>query len=228
MRTGDMILVSGGSGGIGAAICRELGRRGYVPIVGYAANAQNAKAIAADTGGHALALDLTSDTVIESAVHWLVASGRPTAAVVLAASPPPGLAPFGKISDDELALQWRVNAVGPQRLVAATVKKCFRARREGRVLALLSEAMGEASGHAMPSMGAYVIAKYALKGVLAAAAGEYGWLKTMTISPSFVETRMLECFDARFLDSLRASSPTGRFAEPADVARVVADTLERS
>ncbi|HCT76270.1 MAG TPA: sugar dehydrogenase, partial [Micromonosporaceae bacterium] len=44
---GDLVaLVTGGSGGIGAAICQALGRAGAVVVVGYHGNAAGAKDVA--------------------------------------------------------------------------------------------------------------------------------------------------------------------------------------
>ncbi len=47
MSSRKLFLVSGGSGGIGAAVCHELATRGFRPIVGYHRNQFAAHDIAA-------------------------------------------------------------------------------------------------------------------------------------------------------------------------------------
>src|SRR5437763_731459 len=94
------VLVVGGSGGIGSAICRLLAERGWRPVVGYAGHAEAAQTIARETGGEILRLDLGSEADIQAAVA--AAAKSPLAGVVLAASPPPVFGPFDQIGPDQL------------------------------------------------------------------------------------------------------------------------------
>jgi NAD(P)-dependent dehydrogenase (short-subunit alcohol dehydrogenase family) len=202
-----MFLLSGGSGGIGAAVATQLAERGFRPVIGYGRNAEAATAIAQKTGGIALPLDLTAPASIEAAVAQLAAQEDELAGVLLAGSPPPGLYPYGKIPAEEMALQWQVNVVGPQRLTAGLVRNCFRKQKRGTVIGVLTKAMGENGQGASSGMGAYVIAKYGLSGVLAALAAEFPWLKVRSVSPGYTETAMLTAFDPRFLDLQREKAP---------------------
>lgn len=221
----DGVLVSGGSGGIGAATCALLAERGFVPIVGYAGNARAAERIAAETGGIALPLDLTDQAGIEAAVARLAQDERGLAGVVLAASPPPDMAPFGQTDDAAMERQWRVNVTGPRLLLARLVKAKLRKRKAGACVGVLTAAMGAGGDGASPGMAAYVIAKYGLQGVLAAAAAEYPWLRVSSVSPGYTETAMLEAFDPRFLELARARAP---FARAEDVARDIVDRIVAS
>ncbi len=221
------VLVSGGSGGIGRATARRLAERGFAPIVGYARNAALAETVASETGGRALPLDLADDAAIDAAVAGCAERADPPAGLILAASPPPVVAPLGKIADADMAAQWRINVTGPRRLLAGLAKSCFRKRRAGAVVGVLSAAMGGGHGRrTMPNMGAYVIAKHGLKGLLELAAAEYPWLKIQKVMPGFTETAMLEAFDPRFLDLMRAEAPDGRFATPEEVALGIVAELE--
>ena len=52
-------VVTGGSGGIGSAICRALAENGYYVYVGYASSAEKAELLAAEIGGEPLKLDVS-------------------------------------------------------------------------------------------------------------------------------------------------------------------------
>ncbi len=212
--TTDWFLVSGGAGGIGAALCGELAAAGYKPIVGYHRGQSAAEAVAQRCGGVSLQLDLTSESSIQSALASLTELPR-LSGVVLAASPPLVPGPFGKITPEELREQWQVNVLGPQQLLAGMVKGCFRKHKAGKVVGILTRAMGDEQSPAAAGLGAYVIAKHGMAGLLAALAADYPWLTVRSIKPGYTDTPMLRAFDPRFLDLQRAKSP---FSTPAQIA----------
>jgi NAD(P)-dependent dehydrogenase (short-subunit alcohol dehydrogenase family) len=221
-----LVLVSGGSGGIGSALCRMLREAGYRPVVAYSANEEAAVGVARACAGLALHLDLTDVRSIDAAVDRIQAelAAASLAGTVLAASPPPMLAPFTRIGDADFESQWRVNVAGPRRLLSALVKRCFAPAKAGTVVGVLTEAMGKTndpSGQsAIPTaastgMGSYIIAKYGQFGLLAVLAAEYPWLRVRAVSPGFTQTRMLTAFDPRFLERQARIRP---FRTPDDVA----------
>lgn len=212
-------LVSGGSGGIGSAVCQALASQGFLPVVGYHRNPEAAAVVAERSGGRCLYLDLTAQASIQHAAEQLAAQPEPLAGVILAASPPLSLTPFGKTTAEEMEAQWRVNVLGPQQLLAELVRRCLRQQRQGSVVGVLSAAMGGEDGWpATPRMAAYVTAKHGLAGVLAALAAEYPWLQVRTVRPGFTETAMLSAFDDRFLEIQRSRQP---FHSPAAVAEMI-------
>lgn len=212
----DRVLVTGGSGGIGAAVCAVLAARGHHPIVGYASNETGACTVAAACGGMPLHLNLANARSIDSALDTLAqADTTPVAGVVLAAAAPPRLSRIGQIDDAELAGHLQIAAIGTRHLLAGLLARFFRPRRHGTVVAVLSQAMGGEDGRATASMGAYVIAKYAQQGVLAALVADYPWLGVGAVRPGFVDTGMLQAFDARFIQSVRER---GGICAPAAVA----------
>jgi NAD(P)-dependent dehydrogenase (short-subunit alcohol dehydrogenase family) len=215
------VLVSGGAGGIGSALCRLLPASGFTPIVGYRSDKEEAEMLALECGGFAVKLDLASDESIAQSLAQIseaLDKGGRICGVVLAASPPPDLLPFGKLTPEMLLHQFRINVVGPQLLLAGLVKTYFRKNKSGVVVGILSEAMGSENHPPMPAMGAYVIAKTALRAMLSVCAAEYPWLHVRTVSPGFTKTRMLDVFDERYLDQMQTKIP---FASAEDVARRV-------
>ena len=207
-------LVSGGAGGIGAALCVELAAAGYKPIVGYHRGQSAAEVVAQRCGGVILKLDLTSEASMAAALSSLTELPH-LAGVVLGASPPLAPGSFSKITSEQMLEQWQVNVLGPQQLLSGLVKGCFRKHKAGSVIGILTQAMGDAQTPASPGLGAYVIAKHGMAGLLAAVAAEYPWLHVGSIKPGYTDTRMLDAFDPRFLELQRAKAP---FSTPQQVA----------
>ncbi|MDB5815497.1 MAG: hypothetical protein JWN23_2614 [Rhodocyclales bacterium] len=240
MSNRKLFLVSGGSGGIGAAVCHELAARGFRPIVAYHRNQFAAHDVADRHDGIVLHLDLASEKSIIDAVEHIEALPEPLAGVILCGSPPLSLAPFGKITAEEMLTQLQVNVIGPQRLLAELVRRCFRKNKEGIVVGVLSQAMGEShdsfhsgeadsgeahsgerKGHgAVAGMGAYVIAKYGMAGMLALLGADYPWLRVRSVKPGYTETRMLQAFDERFLALQREKQA---FMTPQHVASLIVE-----
>src|SRR5262249_21993999 len=119
-----------------------------------------------------------------------------------------------------MALHWQVGVLGPQRLLALLVRHFFRKVRRGAVVGVLTKAMGEDGGNAASGMGAYVVAKWGLAGVLSALAADYPWLRVRSVKPGFTETPMLQAFDGRFLAVQREREA---FRTPQEVASQILD-----
>lgn len=215
------VLVTGGAGGIGSALCRLLPDFGMTPIIGFYRNENEAHLLARECGGLAVKIDLSDDDSIASAIVTLESFIDSTGfieAVVLGASPAPDLVPFTSITAEILANQFRVNVVGSQLLLSGLIKQFFRKNKAGAVIGILTQALGSDAHPPATGMGAYVIAKSALRCMLLVCAAEYSWLKVRTISPSFTETKMLDVFDSRYLELIEAQYP---FSSPQEVALLI-------
>ncbi len=208
----EKILVTGATGGIGRAVCLALAARGFVPVVGYRGDRhEEAAELAQQCDGELLEIDLLDLEPMEDKV----ASLEGVAGVALVASPPPEIGRLTQVSGASLDHFWRANVLGNQRLLSCLVKSCFQPRRQGFVGAVLSAAMGEHGSAAAPNMGAYTVSKYGLLGVIALLKAETPWLTVRTVSPGFVDTAMLDAFDDRWIDKIRAA---GRISTPEQVA----------
>jgi NAD(P)-dependent dehydrogenase (short-subunit alcohol dehydrogenase family) len=218
----NKVLVSGGSGGIGGALCRLLATTGYHPIIGFAKSRAAAEAVNADCDGTLLPLNLSDTASIDAAIAELEHSTPELAGVVLAGSPAPQIGPFARISEREMAAQWQVNVAGPQRLLAALIPKYFKRDRGGFIIGVLTSAMGEHGRMATAGMGAYTVAKYGMAGVLAVVAADYPWLRVGNVSPGFTETQMLNAFNPRFIELMRTRV---QFQRPEEVAAEILDKI---
>ena len=90
------ILVTGASGGIGAAICRALARRGVTVLLHYRSNRTAAEATrqALEGGGHSL---------IELALGWLASKPFVSSIIVGATHPE-------QVEENVRSLGWRLSA----------------------------------------------------------------------------------------------------------------------
>jgi 3-oxoacyl-[acyl-carrier protein] reductase len=202
---GRTAIVTGGGRGIGAAVARELTRRGARVTVFARTSAEIDQVVAA--GGAALAV--AGDVSVEADVVRLRASHErvlgPCDLLVHAA----GVLVRGRVEVLDPAA-WRrvleVNLTGAF-LMARAVLPGMRARSRGRILAIasISAHVGTAEGSA------YNASKWGLVGFAKSLAEELrgSGVQVMTVSPGGVDTRML------------AQTPFPPAMEADDVARVV-------
>ena len=212
------IFISGGSGGIGQALCRRLIAAGDHPIIGYRTLSPSLTAFCDEFSIPCVALDFDQENAGAAAIEALDALQCRLDGVVFAASPPPVVGPFGMITELDMLTQWRANVLGPQAFLGQVLRRDFRQQKNGFVVAVLTNALPDEKSTGMGQMGAYVIAKFGLMGVLSAAKAEFPWLEIASIRPGFTETSMLDAFDPRYLQAMRAKDPRGRFSAPDEVA----------
>ncbi len=60
-------LVTGGSGGIGEAVCRKLAEDGYFVYIAYSSSEEKARKLAAEIGGEAVGFDVADLAAIKNA-----------------------------------------------------------------------------------------------------------------------------------------------------------------
>ena len=221
------VFVTGGSGGIGSAVCRLCPSFGFTPIIGYNTNAAKAHILAKEIKGLAVRIDMSDGNSILSAVKIItkeIGTSGSLAAVVLGASPPPALEPFLKISNEQLSYQINVNLIGPNILLQTLMKSFFKKKKAGTVVGILTEAIGSKDRPPATGMGSYVVAKTALKSLLSICSAEYSWLKVRTVSPGFTKTPMLDVFDPRYLEMAHARTP---ILAPEEVAMHIMEQIEQ-
>ena len=221
------VFVTGGSGGIGSAVCRLCPSFGFTPIIGYNTNAAKAHILAKEIKGLAVRIDMSDGNSILSAVKIItkeIGTSGSLAAVVLGASPPPALEPFLKISNEQLSYQINVNLIGPNILLQTLMKSFFKKKKAGTVVGILTEAIGSEDRPPATGMGSYVVAKTALKSLLSICSAEYSWLKVRTVSPGFTKTPMLDVFDPRYLEMVHARTP---ILAPEEVAMHIMEQIEQ-
>lgn len=219
------LIVTGGSSGIGAALCRLAALHGWPVWIGYNTGAERAQSLAdklTAAGGSArpVALPLDNPEQLRNAVAQIAGQDSAVSALALCAAPAPDVASLLKLTPDHFRRQYEAAVIGNHALLTETWKRCFRARGGGQVLAVLSAAQGPPTA---PHMAAYVAAKNGLEGLLNAAIAELGrgGLRIGVVRPGYVETPMLQAFEPLLLERARASTPDQRFIRPETVAEAL-------
>jgi NAD(P)-dependent dehydrogenase (short-subunit alcohol dehydrogenase family) len=238
-RAGDKLLgrvafVTGGTRGIGAAICRSLAAQGADVAAGFSGNQQRADEFARDFSG----------TYPES--HMSVHRGdigspddcrRTIAEVIDQHGRLDILVNNAGITADRTVLKmvdadWRrvidVNLSGAFYLSQAALRHMLE-RGSGRIV-MISSVIGETGGIGQVN---YASAKSGLFGLTKTLAREAAMqlqragntdgigVTVNAVTPGYIATEMLESVPVKVLDGLRAKIPAGRLGQPEEVARVV-------
>ena len=215
---GKTALVTGASGGLGAAIARVLHAQGArVALSGTRRDALDALAAELGEGAHVCPADLRDPAAADALL----------AAAEVACGPVDILVNNAGLTRDTLALRmkdadWQavldVDLSAPFRLARAALRGMVR-RRGGRIIGI-----GSIVGHTgNPGQANYAAAKAGLAGMTKALAQEVGsrGITVNLVAPGFIETPMTDALSAEQRAKLTGAIPLGRMGQPADVAAAV-------
>jgi 3-oxoacyl-[acyl-carrier protein] reductase len=220
-----VVLVTGGSRGIGRAVAEEFAARGATVAVQFRADrraADETLAALAGDGHRAFPADLADPGQARSLIEQILGQlGRIDVLVNNA-----GIYerhPILETGYEEWQRIWRrtidTNLIGPSNLLHAVAPHMVAAGG-GRIVNVSSR--GAFRGE--PDHPAYGASKAGLNSLgqsMARALGRHGIYVT-TVAPGFVETDMAAPFlEGSAGDAIRAQSPLNRAATPQEVARVV-------
>lgn len=214
-------LVTGGSRGIGRAICLQLSKMEYSVIINYAKNEQSAKEtkqMIEELGGTAelLPFDVADSQAIETALEsWQ--NHHPDDYISV-------LVNNAGIRQDTMMVfmqneQWHNvldTSLNGFFYVTRRLLKNMLTRRAGRIINIVS--LSGIKG--LPGQVNYSAAKAALIGATKALAQEVAPRKVTVnaVAPGFIATDMTKDLDE---SSLKKLIPVGRFGNPAEVAALV-------
>ena len=215
-------LVTGGSRGLGAAICKRLAAQGLGVIINYRANATAAEAVADEIracGGVAelLPFDVSSETDVDAALEQWEENHAGDRITVLVNN--------AGIREDNLLIfmqteQWHkvINTtLDGFFYVTRRVLKGMLTKRFGRIINIAS--LSGLKG--LPGQANYSAAKAALIGATKALAQEVAARKVTVnaVAPGFIKSDMTKDLDE---ESLKKLVPLNRFGEADEVAALVA------
>jgi 3-oxoacyl-[acyl-carrier protein] reductase len=208
-------LVTGGSGAIGAAICRRLAADGCDVVVHANGRLDAAQALATEIGGSAVAFDVTDGAATRAALERLIESA-PFQVVVNNA----GIhddAPFPGMSEAQWHRVIDVSLNGFFHVTQPLVMPMARTRW-GRIITLTSVA-AELGNRGQANYAAAKGALHAATRTLAREIGSRG-VTVNCVSPGLIDTPM----SAGSFDDARVAAliPLQRMGKPEEVAAVVA------
>jgi 3-oxoacyl-[acyl-carrier protein] reductase len=219
---GRIALVTGGSRGIGAAICDELAAAGAVVAVNYARNADAAAAVCeriAAAGGtaHAVQGDIGTADGAAALVEHVESEIGPIAALVNNAG----------ITRDDLIMRlseesWREvidTNLGGAFFTCRAVTRPMMKRRAGAIVNM-SSIVGVRGNAGQTN---YAASKAGLLGLTKSLAKELGsrGIRVNAIAPGYIATELTDALPEAARDAILSATPLGRLGEPADVARAV-------
>ena len=219
----QVALVTGGSRGIGQAICLELARQGAT-VIAAARSVDRTQAWVAESAGDAgqrivpLALDVTDRGQVAAAVEQAVERhGRLDVLVNNAGITRDGL--LMSMEDEQFDQVLDTNLLAAFWAMRAVSRHMVRARR-GRIINVgsVSGLMGN------PGQANYSAAKAGLVGLTKAAAKELGKrnITCNVVAPGLIDTDMTSELPDKLKEKVKSIIPLQRFGTPAEVAALVA------
>ena len=217
---GEVVLVTGASRGIGAAIADELAAQGAT-VVGTATSEPGAAAIGERlqaAGGHGRRLDVTDAVAVDALVD---AIAKEFGAITI-------LVNNAGITRDNLLLrmkdeEWNdildTNLSSVFRTSKAVMRGMMKARK-GRIVNIAS-VIGVTGNAGQANYAAAKAGIIAFSKSLAKEIGSRG-VTVNVVAPGFIDTDMTRALPDSARDALLGQIALGRLGEPADIARAVA------
>jgi acetoacetyl-CoA reductase len=211
-------VVTGGSRGIGHAICLALKAQGRTVVANYAGNEEKARAFTAETGIPAYRFDVGDHEATLEGCARIAAEVGPIDIVVNNA----GVTRDGvlhKMSFDDWNEVMRINLGGCFNMAKATFPG-MRDRGWGRIVNIGS-VNGQSGQYGQVN---YAAAKSGIHGFTKALAQEgakFG-VTVNAIAPGYIDTDMVAAVPPAVLEKIVAKIPVGRLGQADEIARGVA------
>ena len=214
------VLITGASGGIGAAIAEAFARAGYGLVLHYHKGEDRARALAARlTESYSVpALPLCADLSDTAAVQAMFERAAEEFGFIDTVVNNAGIAEqklFTDLTDEAWDRMIDVNLSGVFRTCRAALPEMIR-QKQGTIINI-SSMWGQVGASCEV---AYSAAKAGVIGLTKALAKEVApsGITVNCIAPGAIRTPMLDCFTEEDLAALAEETPVGRIGTPEDVA----------
>jgi 3-oxoacyl-[acyl-carrier protein] reductase len=213
-QTNKVAIVTGASGGIGAAVAERLAKDGFIVVVNYAGNAASAEAVVARieaAGGRAVTAQ--ADISSTAAVARMFDSSETAFGGVDVLINNAGIMTLATIAESDDASFDRQVAVNLKGTFNTLREAATRLRGGGRIVNFSSSVVGLLQ----PTYGVYAATKAAVE----ALRGRN--ITVNAIAPGPTETKLfLDGKPQEAIDRLAKMAPLERLGQPEDIADVVA------
>jgi 3-oxoacyl-[acyl-carrier protein] reductase len=218
---GRVAVVTGAGRGLGAAIAEELARRGAVVVVADV-DGELAAAIAEPLRRASSAICDVSDPAAVAALFGAVAAEHGRVDVLVNNAGVGAVAPSEELAPEVWSRTLAINLTGTFLCSQAAAGHMLPA---GRGVIVNIGSVFAATG--MPMRAAYAASKHGVVGLTKVLATEWATrgIRVVAVDPAYVRTA-LDDADQRAggytAEDIERRTPMGRYAEPAEIARVVA------
>lgn len=217
--TGKVALVTGGSGGIGAAIARRLSADGASVAVGYRLGAAQAGVVANDLPGPALAvaIDVADGPSVRAAMAQVIAEWGRLDIVVNTAGIAPYL-PLEDIDDTHMRIIFETNVQGVVHVTKAAAEVITAPG--GRIVHFSSRL----ADFPRPGTSIYAASKGAVDTLVNTFGKELAprGIIVNAVAPGVIDTPMTREVVRELGAAIAAATPVGRIGQPEDIAGIVA------
>ena len=227
--TSGVALVAGGSGGIGAAICADLGRAGSNVALTYRANAAAGEAAAQAVRGHgrlaeARCVDLGDARAVKAFVDAAADRYGRIHSVVYAAGPALKLDFISRIDPETWARTLRADVEGCFNLVWAALPHIKRQGGGGAFVAVVTAAVDRPPPRDILSAAPKAAIQALMRG-LAKEEGRFG-IRANCVGPGWIDAGlgaevMRQSDHADYIDRFTAAIPLRRVGQAEEIAGAV-------
>jgi acetoacetyl-CoA reductase/3-oxoacyl-[acyl-carrier protein] reductase len=231
---GYVVFVTGGTRGIGAAICHSFAEQGAIVAAGYSRDAERAKALLTELEEHGVEASLhqgnvgSAEDCRRTVGEVLEEHGRLDVLVNNAGITSDKT--VAKMSDEDWYKVIAVNLSGAFFMSQAALPHMIE-RGSGRIINI-SSIIGEIGNIGQANYAASKSGLFGLTKTLAREAcyqldkagkltDETIGITVNTVAPGFIATEMLASMPEKVLDKIKAQIPVGRLGRPDEIARVV-------
>jgi NAD(P)-dependent dehydrogenase (short-subunit alcohol dehydrogenase family) len=224
--TGKVVVITGGSGGIGSAAAKIFAENGAkLVLVGTSTEKteQKARDLGLKDGDYlALAADVSKENDVKAYVDASVERFGRIDVFFNNAGVEGSVANTADITSDDMEKVYAVNLMGVHYGLKHVLKVMLK-QKSGSIINTASLA----GLRGFPGMGAYVASKHAVVGLTRAAALEVALdgIRINAVCPAPVETRMMESLEKGFGEGAREifekGVPMNRYANPEEIGQLV-------
>jgi acetoacetyl-CoA reductase len=214
---GRVVLVTGGTRGIGESVCIKLKLKGYKVVANYGGNDRVAQNFTDNTGIPSYKFDVADFDAVQEGVARVAAEQGPIEILVNNA----GITRDGtlhKMAPEAWDAVLQTNLTSCFNTVRAVITG-MRERKFGRIVNI-SSVNGQMGQYGQAN---YTAAKAGVIGFTKAVAQENAALgiTVNTITPGYVDTDMVRSVPEDVLKKIISTIPVGRLGKPRDIARAV-------